>query len=72
MKQDFIGNSFFFSMSYKTWRYGNSYQIEQRMQGDQSPDKAEIKDIKLTDGGKIKSANAQAGQVPTKKFIKFN
>ena len=64
---DFIGNSFFFKCHIKTGAYGNSYQIEQRMQG-ASPDKAEIKDIKTTDDGKLKSANAQAGQVPTKKF----
>ena len=37
------------------------------MQG-KSPDKAEIKDIRKTDGGDTKAAGAQAGQVPTEKF----
>jgi len=64
---DFIGNSFFFKCHIRTGAYANSYQIEQRMQGS-SPDKAEIKDIKTTDDGNLKAANAQAGQVPTEKF----
>jgi len=64
---DFQGNSFFFKCHIKTGAYGNDYQIEQRMQG-KSPDKAEIKDIRKTDGGDTKAAGAQAGQVPTEKF----
>ena len=64
---DFKGNSFFFKCHIKTGAYGNDYQIEQRMQG-KSPDKAEIKDIRKTDGGDTKSADAQVGQVPTQKF----
>ena len=64
---DFQGNSFFFKCHIKTGAYGNSYQIEQRMQGS-SPDKAEIKDIRTTDDGGTKPAGAQAGQVPTQKF----
>ena len=54
-------------MSHKNGAYWNDYQIEQRMQG-KSPDKAEIKDIRKTDGGDTKSADAQVGQVPTQKF----
>ena len=64
---DFRGNSFFFKCHIKTGAYGNDYQIEQRMQG-KSPDKAEIKDIRKTDGGDTKPADAQVGQVPTEKF----
>ena len=64
---DFKGNSFFFKCHIKTGAYGNDYQIEQRMQG-KSPDKAEIKDIRKTDGGDTKPADAQVGQVPSEKF----
>ena len=64
---DFKGNSFFFKCHIKTGAYGSDYQIEQRMQG-KSPDKAEIKDIRKTDGGDTKPTGAQAGQVPTPKF----
>tara|TARA_R100000664_G_scaffold22012_1_gene31422 strand:+ start:231 stop:1763 length:1533 start_codon:yes stop_codon:yes gene_type:complete len=64
---DFKGNSFYFKCHIKLGGYGNDYQIEQRMQG-KSPDKAEIKDIRKTDGGNTKAADAQVGQVPTEKF----
>ncbi len=64
---DFKGNSFFFKCHIKVGGYGTDYQIEQRMQG-ASPDKAELKDIRKTDGGDTKPADAQVGQVPTQKF----
>ena len=64
---DFKGNSFFWRCHIKLGGYGDDYQIEQRMQG-KSPDKAEIKDVRKTDGGDTKPANAQVGQVPTEKF----
>ena len=64
---DFKGNSFFYKCHIKIGGYGSDYQIEQRMQG-ASPDKAECKDIRKTDGGDTKSANAQVGQVPSEKF----
>ena len=64
---DFKGNSFFFRCHINLGGYGSDYQIEQRMQG-KSPDKSEIKDVRKTDGGDTKPANAQAGQVPSDKF----
>ena len=64
---DFKGNSFFWRCHINLGGYGSDYQIEQRMQG-KSPDKSEIKDVRKTDGGDTKPANAQAGQVPSEKF----
>ena len=64
---DFKGNSFFYKCHIKIGGYGTDYQNEQRMQG-KSPDKAEVKDIRKTDGGDTKSADAQVGQVPSQKF----
>ena len=74
-KCDFRGNSFLFKASIQTGAYKDGmeyqddaqyYKIEQRMQ--KTSNKQEVKDIKTTDQGKFKDANAQAGNMPVKKF----
>tara|TARA_B100001250_G_C19761824_1_gene772831 strand:- start:49 stop:1635 length:1587 start_codon:yes stop_codon:yes gene_type:complete len=70
---NFAGNSFLFKAFIKagTYKAGfqyfeNNFKIEQRMQ--KLSNKQEIKDIRTTDDGELKDADAQAGNVPVSKF----
>jgi len=74
---NFRGNSFLFKAHIKVGTYANDYEykepefeniykIEQRMQ--KTSNKQEIKDIRKTDDGELKDADAQAGNVPAQKF----
>ena len=74
---NFRGNSFLFKAHIKVGTYANDYEykepefeniykIEQRMQ--KTSNKQEIKDIRTTDDGELKDADAQAGNVPAQKF----
>ena len=74
-KCDFKGNSFLFKANIQTGAYKDGmmyenneqyYKIEQRMQ--KTSNKQEVKDIRTTDQGKFKDADAQAGNVPVQKF----